>query len=80
MENDSEKIKMEKIKQIVTQIRINVFEEIYKKSRENNIGLLVYKGVALSIQLYNDEYRRFSGDIDCIVKKEQLKRFSWVFT
>jgi hypothetical protein len=73
--NDVEKIKTEKIHQIITRLRINVLGEIYKKCIENNIDVLVYKGVALSIQLYNDEYRRFSGDIDCIVKKEQLKRF-----
>jgi hypothetical protein len=59
----------------LVQFRINTLQEICVQCNEIGIDFLVYKGVALSIQLYNDETRRQSYDIDCIVKKDQLKEF-----
>jgi hypothetical protein len=59
----------------ITELRIKTIQEINEKCIEQNIDFLIFKGTALSIQLYGDETRRKSSDIDCIVKQNQLKQF-----
>jgi hypothetical protein len=54
---------------------IKTILNFYKKCNEYNIELLIYKRVALSVLLYNDVYARKSNDIDCIIRKEDIKLF-----
>ena len=60
---------------LLVKCNIKTILNLYKKCNENNIELLIYKGIALSVLLYNDVYTRRRGDIDCIIRKEDIKLF-----
>jgi hypothetical protein len=76
-ENDLKRIG-EIIHKHIVNTYIETITNIYEKCRNNHIDILIYKGIALSVQLYNDVYQRKSGDIDCIVKKEDVKTILYI--
>jgi hypothetical protein len=66
----------EKVKfKIIALLQAKAIMDIQRICTDKNIAFLVYKGIALSIQLYDQPTARQSGDIDCLVKISELKEF-----
>jgi hypothetical protein len=57
----------------IVDVHIQTIINIYEKCKNDNIEIIIYKGIALSAQLYNDLYYRKSSDIDFVVQRENAK-------
>nr|WP_144921661.1 nucleotidyltransferase family protein [Paenibacillus bovis] len=57
---------------INTSNKIKELQNILKEAEKNKVNVILIKGIALSKLIYNDFYARLAGDIDILVKEEDM--------